>query len=73
MLKTWSVDNIRSTIDHKEISGVNLSQLKLGGQNHVDLRIGVKEDARFKGGLNLFGRKFGDYEQDLVMKIYYSV
>ncbi|KHL96953.1 ArsR family transcriptional regulator [Paenibacillus sp. IHB B 3415] len=72
-LKTWSVDNTRSTIDHKEISAVNLSQLKLTEQNHVDLRLGVKENAVFKGGMNLFGRKFGDYEQDLVMKIFYTV
>ncbi|WP_342422079.1 helix-turn-helix domain-containing protein [Paenibacillus sp. FSL E2-0178] len=72
-LKTWSVDNTRSTVDHKEISAVNLSQLKLTEQNHVDLRLGVKENAVFKGGMNLFGRKFGDYEQDLVMKIFYTV
>lgn len=72
-LKTWSVDNTRSTIDHQELSAVILEQLKLTGQNHVDLRLGVKEDARYKGGMNLFGKKFGDYEQDLVMKIFYSV
>lgn len=39
----------------------------------MDLRLGVKEDARYKGGMNLFGKKFGDHEQDLVMKIFYSV
>ncbi|WP_440960507.1 ArsR/SmtB family transcription factor [Paenibacillus nitricinens] len=72
-LKTWSVDNTRSTIDHQEISTVNLSQLRLTKQNHVDLRVGVKENAVFKGGMNLFGKKFGDYEQDLVMKIFYTV
>lgn len=47
--------------------------MNLTGQNHVDLRLGVKENAVFKGGMNLFGKKFGDYEQDLVMKIFYSV
>ncbi|WP_367272709.1 ArsR/SmtB family transcription factor [Paenibacillus tritici] len=72
-LKTWSVDNTRSTIDHQEISAVHLGLLKLTEQSHVDLRLGVKENAKFKGGINLFGKKFGDYEQDLVMKIFYSV
>lgn len=72
-LKTWSVDRTRSTIDHQELSAVTLEQLNLTRQTHVGLRIGVKEDARYKGGMNLFGKKFGDYEQDLVMKIYYSV
>ena len=31
--------------------------------------IGVKDDARNKGGLNLFGRKFGNYPQDIVMRM----
>ncbi|WP_238652878.1 ArsR/SmtB family transcription factor [Paenibacillus piscarius] len=73
MLKTWSVDSTRSTIDHQELSAVTLEELNLTRKNHVDLRLGVKEDARHKGGMNLFGKKFGDYEQDLVMKIYFSV
>ncbi|MRN53686.1 helix-turn-helix domain-containing protein [Paenibacillus sp. LC-T2] len=72
-LKTWSVDNTRSMIDHQEISARTLKSLDLLKHSYVDLRIGVKEDAAFKGGMNLFGRKFGDYEQDLVMKVTYTL
>ncbi|SEC75369.1 transcriptional regulator [Paenibacillus sp. GP183] len=71
-LKTWSVDEIRSTLDNIELSDTNLLQLSLLSNSFVDLRIGVKEEARYKGGLNLFGKHFGDYEQDIVMKIYYT-
>jgi predicted transcriptional regulator len=37
----------------------------------VTVRIGIKPDARNDGGLNLFGRKFGNYETDLNMKLDY--
>ncbi|MBB6733977.1 helix-turn-helix domain-containing protein [Cohnella sp. CBP 2801] len=72
MLKTWAVDANRSTMDHEEISAVGLSRLDLPGRAFVDMRIGVKEDAVFKGGLNLFGRRFGNFEQDIVMRIDYE-
>jgi predicted transcriptional regulator len=72
MLKTWAVDADRSTVDHEEISVVGLSRLGLPGRSFVDMRIGVKEDAAFKGGLNLFGRRFGNFEQDIVMRIDYD-
>ncbi|WP_228101426.1 ArsR/SmtB family transcription factor [Paenibacillus donghaensis] len=71
LLKTWSVDHAQSLLDQTEISMVTLNQLDLTSRDYVDMRIGVKEDAVFKGGLNLFGKRFGDYEQDLIMKIYY--
>jgi predicted transcriptional regulator len=72
MLKTWAVDADRSTLDREAISAVGLSQLDLLGRGFVDMRIGVKEDAVYKGGLNLFGRRFGNYEQDIVMRVFYS-
>ena len=36
--------------------------------DHLDL----KADARHKGGLNLFGHNFGNYPQDIVMRIHYD-
>ena len=37
----------------------------------VAVRIGVKPDAAHVGGINLFGRKFGNYPQDLILRIGY--
>lgn len=71
LLKTWCIDDTRSMLDEKEISAVTLNELNLASRSYVDMRIGVKEDAVFKGGLNLFGKRFGDHEQDLRMKIHY--
>ncbi len=38
---------------------------------YVIHRIGNKPDAEYVGGFNLFGEKFGDYEQNLVLTFFY--
>ena len=40
--------------------------------NNIHVRIGNKEDAIHKGGFNLFGKSFGDYEQDIVMTLVFD-
>ncbi|MEF2246307.1 MULTISPECIES: ArsR/SmtB family transcription factor [unclassified Paenibacillus] len=72
LLKTWRVDAERTTLDMKKVSDVTLADLKLEQGPSVRLRIGVKADALHKGGINLFGRSFGDHEQDIVMKVHYT-
>lgn len=71
LLKTWRVDKERTTIDMDKVSDVSLADLALEGRHHLKLRIGIKSDALHKGGINLFGRQFGDYPQDIVMKVHY--
>ncbi|WP_027094119.1 ArsR/SmtB family transcription factor [Cohnella thermotolerans] len=73
LLKTWRIDAEKTTLDMNKVSDVKLSDLKLMHRPNVRLRIGVKADAVNQGGINLFGRQFGDYEQDIVMKVHYSV
>jgi predicted transcriptional regulator len=29
----------------------------------------VKDDAKHRGGLNIFGRGFGNYDQDITMRL----
>jgi predicted transcriptional regulator len=47
----------------------------LGVAQHssIKLRIGIAEDARHTGGVNIFGRGFGNYGRDIVMRLYPSV
>lgn len=39
---------------------------------YIKLKIGIKEDAKHVGGLNLFGKKFGDFNQSIVMNVGYD-
>ncbi|GIP23303.1 MULTISPECIES: transcriptional regulator [Paenibacillus] len=72
LLKTWRVEEDRTTLDMKKISDVGINDLKLETQPYLKLRIGVDPSAVHKGGVNLFGREFGDYEQDIKMRIQYD-
>ncbi|THF71501.1 ArsR family transcriptional regulator [Deinococcus sp. Arct2-2] len=71
-LKRWRVTLEGAHIDGERLSGVTLEQLRLDQSNHIRIRLGVKPDARHQGGLNLFGRHFGNYPQDLLMRLRYA-
>ncbi len=71
-LKIWSVTQEGSYIDGKTISTVRIGDLRLADRPYIDIRLGVKPDALNVGGLNLFGEKFGNYPQPIVLKVDYS-
>lgn len=70
MLKTWAITTDGIYLDDEKYSGKNIKEFGLSEREFIAVRIGVKEDAVHKGGMNLFGNGFGDYEQDIIMKIY---
>jgi predicted transcriptional regulator len=72
LLKRWRVTPDGAFIDGEKLSKVTLEDLNLSEAHHVELRLGVKADARNVGGLNLFGRKFGNYGQDILMRTKYA-
>ena len=63
------VDENGCTLDDALISGVTLDQLKLDEQPFISVRIGIRDDAQYPGGINLFGEEFGDYNQPIIMKL----
>lgn len=70
-LKIWSVAENGSYIDGKVISSVRLNDLHLADKTFIEVRLGVKPTAVNLGGLNLFGDKFGNYPQSMVLKVDY--
>ena len=71
LLKTWRVTETGSYVDEMKVSDMNLSYLELEKRDYVSIRIGIKDDAKNSGGMNIFGEKFGDHPQDIVMRIDY--
>jgi len=71
LLKVWQVNGEGSYIDGSHLSDVALAALKLDQEPSIAVRIGVKEEARHVGGLNIFGRKFGNYAQDIRLRLRY--
>lgn len=72
LLKTWEVDALASYIDKEVISSHKLSDLFLTEKEYISFRLGIKKNATNLGGINIFGKEFGDYPQDLKMTIYYK-
>lgn len=71
LLKTWRVDEQRSSIDNQKTSSVNIKDIRLDDRPFIEFKIGIKPDAQHHGGINLFGNGFGDHAQGIVMKIQY--
>lgn len=72
LLKTFSVREDGVYVDYERVnSGITLEDLNLGEYPYISLLIEVKEDAQNIGGVNLFGEKFGDHAQGIVMSLVY--
>lgn len=71
VLKTWSITKEGTYIDDELVSITKLKEYQLADSEYISVRIGIKEDAKHIGGINLFGDCFGDYAQHIKMVIYY--
>ena len=67
LLVTLSVRKDGTYLNDKLASPVTVDELKLNEGNKILFRLGNKKDATYYGGFNLFGKTFGNYEQDIIM------
>jgi predicted transcriptional regulator len=68
-LKNWRISSDGAYVDGVKISDVTLAALNLLDHHSIRVRIGVHDDAYHPGGINIFGRGFGNYDQDIVLRI----
>lgn len=71
LLKKWRINGKGTFIDGEPLSAVTLDQLNLHQKSYFTVRLGVKDEADNVGGINLFGRRFGNYELDLLLRIHH--
>ena len=70
LLKRVIVNNRGVYLNGKMITHeITFNDLGLFDNPAIKFTIGIKDDAKHKGGINLFGKNFGDYKQAIVMKI----
>jgi len=69
MLKKIRVDNEGTWLDELLVSDIKLNDLNLLNKYHFSLKIGVKDTSKYVGGINIFGKGFGDHEQDIIVQI----
>lgn len=71
LLKVWQVNENGSFVDGKRVSNIVLDDLGIGNSSPIAIRLGVKAEAAHVGGLNLFGSHFGNYPQDIMLRLRY--
>lgn len=68
-LKSWKVAGDGTYRDGVKVSGCRLTDLELDRHRSIRIRIGVKEEARHPGGINIFGSGFGNHSKDIVLRL----
>jgi predicted transcriptional regulator len=51
------------------VSNCTLGDLQAESHRSIRVRIGVKDDARHPGGINIFGNGFGNHSKDIVLRL----
>ena len=72
LLKLLSINKKGTFIDGKKISDINITKLKLDKNSTFLFKIAVLEDSCHKGGFTLFGKNFGNYNQDIKFRVIYE-
>ncbi len=72
LLKMISINKKGTFLDGLKISDVNIKQFALDYRSTIRFKLQVPEDARNVGGLTIFGSSFGNYSQDIKVRISYS-
>jgi predicted transcriptional regulator len=72
LLKVWKVTKNGTFVDGLQVSKVTLQSLSLKPGEPIPVRIGIRDTAENIGGMNLFGSKFGNYPQDIVLRQHYK-
>ena len=64
------VDKEGTYLNNVLISPKTIDSFTLSDSPSIQISLGVKKDALHCGGLNLFGKKFGDYDRAILLTIY---
>jgi predicted transcriptional regulator len=70
LLKLLRIDGTGTYIDGEKVSDVTLSQIDVT-KKQCQFRIEAPKNAEHPGGVTLFGSGFGNYDQDIVFRLYY--
>ena len=71
-MKTFSVRENGGYLDGRLVNPkTTLNHLSLEKNPYISLKIEIKKDAKNIGGVNIFGEKYGDFPQGIVMKLIY--
>lgn len=72
LLKMIVINNKGTFVDGIKISDVDISKIHLNYKSSIRFKFQIEEDAENMGGITIFGNGFGNYNQDIKVRIAYS-
>lgn len=72
MLKLLVINKKGTFIDGLQISNIKISDLNLTDKSTLRFKLAVNADSKYVGGLTIYGKNFGNYNQDINVRIHYS-
>ena len=72
LLKLLVINDYGTFIDGGKISDITIKDLHLKADNQINLRISVPENSTNGGGCTLFGKGFGNYNQDIKVRVLFT-
>lgn len=72
LLKLLTINEEGTSIDGLKISDVTIQSLNLDSSSEFRFRMAVPESANNVGGITIFGRNFGNYNQDIRIRLFYN-
>ena len=72
LLKLLSINKFGTFIDGLKISDIALSDIDLNYKSDLLLKLAIPQYAKHKGGLTIFGKNFGNYDQGINIRIIYE-
>lgn len=71
LLKTIRITSQGTMLDGVLLSEITIDRLPIQHGKDLSFKIAVPKDARYPGGLNIFGKGFGNYDQDIEVRVEY--
>ena len=72
LLKMIVINKKGTFVDGLKISDVTINEFNLDYKSTVKFKFEIEEDAKNVGGITIFGSEFGNYNQDIKVRIAYS-
>ncbi len=72
LLKLLVINEHGTFIDGLKISEVSTTSLQLDYSSDIRFRLAVESDSRHIGGVTIFGKSFGNYDQDIHIAMNYA-
>lgn len=72
LLKMIVINKKGTFVDGLKISDVTINEFNLDYKSTVRFKFEIEEDAKNVGGITIFGSEFGNYNQDIKVRVAYS-